>query len=61
MVIIGFCTSFLINQSFESTDVVFQQIQFTKNRPIGYSTNNLLTVPIKNNEIHKHFDAFREA
>ena len=41
------------------TIIVFQQIQFAKNRPVGYDYNNLVTVPIKNDEIHQHFEAFR--
>ncbi len=41
------------------TILVFQQIQFSKNRPMGYNYNNLITVPIKSDEIHKHYDTFR--
>ncbi|MEO5996912.1 MAG: ABC transporter permease [Chitinophagaceae bacterium] len=39
--------------------IVFRQIQFAKNRPVGYSTNGLVSVPIKTDEILKHYDAFR--
>jgi putative ABC transport system permease protein len=41
------------------TIVVFRQIQFARNRPIGYNNNGLITVPIKTDEIIKHYDAFR--
>ena len=42
------------------TIIVYQQIQFAKNRPIGYSRNNLINIPTMNPSIHKHFDAVRE-
>ena len=41
------------------TIIVFQQIEFVKNRPIGYNKNNLITIPIKNEDIHTHYEAFR--
>lgn len=41
------------------TIIVFQQIQFVKNRPIGYNKDNLITIPIKNEDIHNHYEAFR--
>jgi len=39
------------------TMVVFRQIQFAKNRPIGYSRDGLVSIPVNNAEIHKHFNA----
>ena len=33
------------------TMIVFQQIQFVKNRPMGYDVDRLIGVPIKSNEI----------
>lgn len=42
------------------TTIVFQQIQFVKNRPIGYNQNHLVTAPIKNEEIVKHYEVFRQ-
>jgi len=39
------------------TIVVFNQIQFAKNRPVGYSRNGLVTVPMTTEDIHKHFEA----
>jgi putative ABC transport system permease protein len=41
------------------TVIVFQQIQFAKNRPVGYSSDGLVSVSIKTDEIIKHYDAFR--
>ncbi len=41
------------------TIVVFQQIQFVKNRPIGYNLNRLLTIPLKNDQINQRFETFR--
>ena len=41
------------------TIIVFRQIQFAKDRPIGYDTNRLLVVPMVTSEIHNHFDAVK--
>jgi putative ABC transport system permease protein len=41
------------------TITVFRQIQFAKNRPIGYDRNNLVTVVIKNDIVRNNFEAFR--
>ncbi len=43
------------------TIIVFKQIQFAKNRPVGYSRNNLVTIPTMNPSIHDHFNAVRHA
>jgi ABC-type antimicrobial peptide transport system permease subunit len=42
------------------TIVVFRQIQFSKNRPVGYSRAGLITIPVVTEEIHKHFEAIRQ-
>ncbi|MEA5402326.1 ABC transporter permease [Arcicella sp. DC2W] len=42
------------------TIVVFRQIQYAKNRPIGYETNGLVSLPQAINEIHKHFDVVKD-
>jgi len=39
------------------TIVVFNQIQFAKNRPVGYSRDGLISVNMATENIHKHFDA----
>jgi putative ABC transport system permease protein len=41
------------------TIIVFRQIQFAKNRPIGYSRQQLISSPIKSDDMIKHFAAFR--
>ena len=41
------------------TVVVFRQVQFTKNRPIGYDRNGLIHIEVKNDDIHKSFDPIR--
>ncbi len=42
------------------TIVVFRQIQYAKNRPIGYETNGLVSLPQAINEIHKHIDIVKD-
>jgi len=42
------------------TIIVFRQIQFAQNRPIGYDTNGLVMLPVIGNEVHKHFDAIKK-
>ena len=42
------------------TIVVFRQIQFAKNRPVGYNRDGLLMIPLTTPEIHTHFRAFRD-
>jgi putative ABC transport system permease protein len=41
------------------TLIIFQQIQFAQNRPIGYSINGCVSIPIKTDEIMKRFDVLR--
>ncbi len=41
------------------TIVVFRQIRYAKNRPIGYNRDGLIMVPLLTPEIHKHFEAVR--
>jgi putative ABC transport system permease protein len=41
------------------TIVVFKQIQYAKNRPVGYTRNNLLNVSLQINDINKHYGALR--
>lgn len=41
------------------TIIVFRQIQFAKNRPIGYESNGLISIPMISEEIHQHFDAVK--
>lgn len=41
------------------TIIVYQQIQFTKDRPVGYSRANLVSIPAGDATIHEHFEAVR--
>ena len=41
------------------TIIVYQQIQFAKNRPVGYTRDGLVTVPM-NSSIHDHFNAVKD-
>jgi len=41
------------------TIIVFKQIQFAKNRPVGYSRDGLVDIEVTNDDLHKHFDALR--
>lgn len=41
------------------TIIVFNQIQFAKNRPIGYDRNALINIFMSTSDIHKHFEAVR--
>jgi ABC-type antimicrobial peptide transport system permease subunit len=41
------------------TLIVFKQIEFARNRPVGYSRANLIAVPVSNANIHTHFEAVK--
>lgn len=41
------------------TIVVFRQIEFAKDRPIGYDRNGLINVYLQTNDIHEHIEAVR--
>jgi len=41
------------------TIIVFRQVEFTKDRPVGYSRAGLIQVGMKNDDIHKHFNTLR--
>jgi len=41
------------------TIVVFQQIQFAKDRPVGYNRDGLITVHINTPDLADHYDALR--
>jgi putative ABC transport system permease protein len=42
------------------TIVVFRQIQFAKNRPVGYSRAGLITLPMVTGDLHKQFAAVKD-
>ncbi|MFT3705384.1 MAG: ABC transporter permease [Agriterribacter sp.] len=41
------------------TIVVYKQIEFAKNRPVGYTRNGLINTFTMNNKVHDHFDVVR--
>ncbi len=41
------------------TLIVFRQIQFTKNRPLGYEKSGVIAMPMLTADIHNHFDAVK--
>jgi putative ABC transport system permease protein len=41
------------------TIVVFREIEYAKDRPVGYDRDRLVQVPRVTTDIHKHFDAVR--
>jgi len=41
------------------TIVVFNQVQYAKDRPIGYNVNGLMLVPLQTDNITKKYDAIR--
>ncbi|MCF0072943.1 ABC transporter permease [Dyadobacter sp. CY261] len=43
------------------TIIVFRQIQYAKNRPVGYDRNGLITVAINTPELQAHYNALRDA
>ncbi|WP_460475086.1 ABC transporter permease, partial [Emticicia fontis] len=42
------------------TIVVFRQVMFAKNRPVGYSRENLLMIPLTTNELQNSYRAFHD-
>ena len=57
LVVVQFTVSVIL---IVGTVVVFQQIQFAKNRPVGYSRDGLVALPIVTGDIHKQFAAFKD-
>jgi ABC-type antimicrobial peptide transport system permease subunit len=43
------------------TIIVYRQIQFAKNRPVGYDRGGLVFVTMYSDQIHKHFDAIKSS
>jgi predicted lysophospholipase L1 biosynthesis ABC-type transport system permease subunit len=39
--------------------IVFRQVQFTKNRPLGFEQNGVVTMPMVTSDIHDHLDAVK--
>jgi putative ABC transport system permease protein len=41
------------------TLIVFRQVQFSKNRPLGFTNNGVITLPMNTSEIHDHFETVK--
>ena len=41
------------------TIIVYNQIQYAKNRPSGYSRDNLISINMRTGDAHRHYDALR--
>ncbi len=41
------------------TIIVYQQIQFAKNRPTGYDLNRLINIPMKTEQVKKNYNSLR--
>jgi ABC-type antimicrobial peptide transport system permease subunit len=42
------------------TIVVYRQVEFAMNRPVGYSRAGLITVPVVTEDVHKNFNAISD-
>lgn len=42
------------------TIVVFRQVQFAKDQPLGYNQGGLISVPVNTQELDSHFEALRQ-
>ena len=56
LVVVQFTVSIIL---IIGTIAVFHQIQYVKDRPVGYDRAGLLTVPMQNDAIRQHYDAVR--
>jgi putative ABC transport system permease protein len=56
LVVVQFVVSVIL---IVGTIVIFQQVQFAKNRPVGYSRNGLITISLQTDEINNHYEAVR--
>jgi len=57
LVVLQFAVSVIL---IVGTIVVFKQIQFAKNRPVGYSREGLMYIQVTNLDLHSHFGALRQ-
>lgn len=56
LVILQFSTSVIL---IISTTIVYRQVQYANNRPIGYDRHGLVMLPMYTSFIHQHFDAVK--
>lgn len=57
LVVVQFTVSIIL---IIGTTVVFRQIQFAKNRPVGYDREGLLVIGLTTPDIHNHIEAVRD-
>ncbi|HTE00694.1 MAG TPA: ABC transporter permease [Mucilaginibacter sp.] len=56
LVVVQFTVSIIL---IIGTIIVFRQIQFAQNRPVGYTRDGLLTIGMNTPEIYRHYDVLR--
>lgn len=57
LVVVQFAVSVIL---IIGTLIVFRQIQYAKDRPMGYNSNGLIMVGSMGDEVHGHFDAVKQ-
>jgi putative ABC transport system permease protein len=58
LVVVQFTASVML---IVGTVIIYRQIGFARNRPVGYDRQGLVMARLANPSIHQHFNAFREA
>ncbi|QHT71923.1 FtsX-like permease family protein [Rhodocytophaga rosea] len=56
LVVVQFAVSMIM---INATIGIYQQIQFARNRPIGYDTNGLVAILQTTSEVHQHFEVVK--
>jgi ABC-type antimicrobial peptide transport system permease subunit len=56
LVVVQFTVSIIL---IIGTIIVFRQIQFAQNRPVGYTREGLITIEMNTPEIYRHYDVLR--
>lgn len=56
LVVLQFAVSVIL---IAGTIIIFRQIQFAKNRPVGYSRDGLVNIETTNDDLHRQFNSFR--
>jgi putative ABC transport system permease protein len=56
LVVVQFIVSLIL---IVGTVIVYKQIQFAKDRPVGYSRDGLVTIEVTNYDLHSHFNSLR--
>ena len=58
LVVVQFTASMIL---IVGTVIVYRQIGYARNRPVGYDRQGLVMARLRTQAIHQHFDAFRDA